>query len=220
MLALATSLHGLGDLKPLPAPVSVLIGLAAFAVVFLQTAEHVNTIAHEGAHALVGSIFGRKVAGVRLERNGTGRTALEPAKGPGFVVAGIVGYLGPSGFGLLAAKLISLGSAAAALWLAVILLAILLPLLRNWFGVLPVVVTGGLIFAVVGYATAGLVTVVAYGLTWFLLLSGVRVVLVHNTGAVDAQILRSLTNIPKTLWVGLWLICTVLALIVGGGLLV
>ncbi|HUK73534.1 MAG TPA: M50 family metallopeptidase [Streptosporangiaceae bacterium] len=219
MPALTTSLHGLGGLKPLPALMSVLVGLAAFAVVLWQTANHISTMAHEGAHALVGSTMGRKVRSVRLERNGDGSTLLDPATGPGFVVAGIVGYLGPSGFGLLGAKLISLGYAGAALWLAVILLAVLLPLIRNWFGVIPVVVTGGSIFLVLAHATAGFVTVVACGLTWFLLLSGVGDVLVHNTRAQDAQTLRNLTYIPKALWVGLWLMGTILALIIGGALL-
>ncbi len=100
------------------------------------------------------------------------------------------------------------------------LLAILLPVLRTSFGLVSVIVTGGLLFFVARYTTAAIETIVAYGLAWFLLLSGVRVVLAHGRGADDAGFLREATRLPRTLWSGLWLTGTVVALAVGGSLLV
>jgi hypothetical protein len=51
-----------GTEAPLPGSEAVLIGLAALTVVFLPflwpLVEHFNVMAHEGAHAVVGSIMG------------------------------------------------------------------------------------------------------------------------------------------------------------------
>jgi hypothetical protein len=62
--SLGTVLSRIGETQaPLPAPAAVLIGLAVLAAVSLQEiwllAQHVNTIAHEGAHAIIGSAVGR-----------------------------------------------------------------------------------------------------------------------------------------------------------------
>ena len=61
---------------------------------------------------------------------------------------------------------------------------------------------------------------VAYGIAWFLLLSGIRVVLLHGRHAHDAAILRQLTRLPRGVWAGLWLAGSAAALIFGGSLLV
>jgi hypothetical protein len=209
---------------PLPAATAVLIGLAALAAVSLQEiwllARHVNTIAHEGAHAIIGSAVGRPIKGVKLLLNGDGRTEVGPGQVPGDVTISVIGYLGPSAFGLGAAKLIELRHSAAVLWLTLILLAVLLVTLRNVLGFVSVLVTGGLIYIIARYASAGTGTVTAYGVSWFLLLSGIRVVLDHNTDASDAATLAGLTHIWPSIWVLVWLVGTVTALAVGGSLLV
>lgn len=225
MFGLGASSHRLAEAHaPLPAPLSVLVGLAALAMVSLdeiwRIAQHVNTIAHEGAHALAGSSMGHKIARVAIKSNGDGETiALAPGS-RGRAVSLFAGYVGPSGFGLLAAKLISPGHAGAVLWLAVVLLAILLPVLSDRFSLLCVLITAGLLLFFVLYTAAGVAAAVAYGLTWFLLLSGIRMVLAHGRGAGDAGKLREATRLPRALWVGLWLTGTVLALVVGGIMLV
>jgi hypothetical protein len=72
---------------PLPAATAVLIGLAALAAVSLQEiwllAQHVNTIAHEGAHAIIGSAVGRPVKGVKLLLNGNGANRCRSGPGAG-----------------------------------------------------------------------------------------------------------------------------------------
>jgi hypothetical protein len=210
--------------QPLPAGQSLLIGLGAAAVVALPglwlVAQHVDTIAHEGAHALMGSVRGGKVGSVKLHRDGSGVTPVSHPGGRGAFLTGFIGYLGPSLFGLAAARLDSLGYIRPVLWLAVILLAILLLSVRNSFGFLTVIATGGFLFLVARSGSAGLEEVVAYGLAWFLLLSGLRVaLLVFRGGAGDADNLRASTSVPRVVWFVLWLAGAAAALWVGGRLL-
>jgi hypothetical protein len=56
----------------------------------------------------------------------------------------------------------------------------------------------------------------AYGLTWLLLLSGVRVVLIRGANSSDAGDLNELTHLPRQLWFLLWLAGTLLAVVIGG----
>jgi Peptidase M50B-like len=207
----------------LPWGVAALLGLVALVAVGLPEiwflVQHIDTIAHEGAHAFLGSSFGRRVDSVRLKKNGTGGTKLAGAQGSS-VAVGFIGYLGPSAFGLIAAALIAHGLIVATLWIGVVLLLILLPTLRGVFSVALVAGFGALLFMVVRYAPALLETLTAYGLSWVLLLSGVRTVLQHGTGAEDAKGLRQLTHLPCVLWVALWMAGTVLALAIGCILLV
>jgi hypothetical protein len=209
---------------PLPAAAAVVIGLAALAAVGVQEiwmlARHVNTIAHEGAHAIAGSAVGQRVRGVKLQPNATGATVMSGGAAAGRVTVGFVGYLGPSAFGLGAAKLIELGHSAAVLWLTLLLLVLLLVVLRGVFSFVPVLVAGGLLYIIARYGSVGADSVTAYAVAWFLLLSGVRVVFDHGVGAADAGNLAKLTHTRPGCWVWLWLIGSVFALAVGGSLLV
>jgi len=214
----------IGQFQPhLPLLVSALLGLAAFAVVILSelwsAAKHVDTIAHEGAHAIVGAAAGRRVIGVRMSGNGEGGTRLHPPTGPGYVLAGIAGYLGPSGFGLGAAELIRMRHSVAVLWFALALLLILLGPLRWSFGVASVTITGLVLYLIARYASLGMQEVAAYVLAWLLLLTGVDTVLKHGTKAIDAGILKELTSLPRGFWRSLWLAGSLLALVVGARLL-
>jgi hypothetical protein len=222
--SLGTILDRIGQIQaPLPAMAAILLGVAVLAAVVLPTwlvVQHVNTIAHEGAHALVGSSTGWKINGIRLERNGNGETTRSSADSFGDVMTSAAGYVGPSAFGFGAAKLISVGHIIAVLWLALLLLAIMLVMIRNPFGFCSVVITGLMIYFVARYAAVGTQTVAAYVITWFLLLSGLRVVLDHNVDAKDAKNLARKTHLPRMLWVGMWLAGTAAALLAGGSLLV
>jgi hypothetical protein len=223
--SLNTVLSRIGEIQaPLPPAASVLIGLAALAAVSVQEiwllVRHANTIAHEGAHAITGSAVGQQVRGVRLNANATGVTQMTGGSTAGDVTVGFAGYLGPSGFGLGAAKLIEVGHSIAVLWLTLILLGVLLFVLRKLFSFVPVLVSGGLIFLIARYASVGAETVAAYAVAWFLLLSGVRVVLEHNLDAADARGLANITHIGRGFWVLLWLAGSVGAVAIGGSWLV
>lgn len=206
--------------QPLPMPIAMFTGLAALVCTVLPwvrlMADRVDCIAHEGAHALVGSTFGRKVVGVVLKSDGDGTTLLRPSEGVGFILAVVVGYLGPSGFGLGAAKLISLGHIVAVLWVGLLLLAVLFPTVENGFGKVAVVVSGGLLFILIRYAAVGIQVLVAYGIAWLLLLSGIRTVVGHGLRASDAGKLAEWTHIPKVFWLSLWFVGAVMALGLGG----
>jgi Peptidase M50B-like len=223
--SMSTVLSRIGETQgPLPAATAVLIGLAAVAAVGVQEiwllARHLNTIAHEGAHAIVGSAVGRPVRAVRLWPNADGSTVVGPGKPSGDLTIGLAGYLGPSAFGLGLAKLIELRHTVMVLWLTMLLLALLLATLREPFSFVPVLVVGGLLFVIARYGSLGVQSVTAYGVTWFLLLSGIRVVIDHGISASDAGALARLTHIRPGFWVVLWLAGTVFALVFGGTLLV
>jgi Peptidase M50B-like len=219
------ALHGLGALQPhLPPGTSAAVGALALGAAILPgisaLTQHVNTMAHEGAHAVMGSATGRTITGVRLRGNGDGLTTMTASRGGGYILTGAVGYLGPSAFGLAAAELIRVGHAVAVLWVALAALAVLGVLARRSpFGIAAVLGTGLLVYLVARYATVGAGVALAYGMAWFLLLSGVQVVLAHGRDAGDAVALRQRTRLPRGLWAGLWLIGSVAALIVGGRML-
>jgi hypothetical protein len=217
-------------LPPIQAPLSgaaaALIGLAALAVVLLPflwpLVEHFNVMAHEGAHAVVGTAMGFTVDRVELNIESEGATILaRPAKnGPRAMLWAFAGYLGPSAFGLWAAKLIETGHVVTVLWIAVVLLVLLLFVTRNSFGVISVPAAIAALALVMRYAHSGIEEVIVYGMTWLLLLSGVRVAMSHGAGAEDARILAGMTSVPRTIWALLWLAGTVLAVIIGGKWLV
>jgi hypothetical protein len=209
-------------LAPLSGAEAALIGLAALAVVMIPflwpLVEHFNAMAHEGAHALTGSVMGFRMEGVKLTIENTGVTGFTGVPGNGLrtTLTGFIGYLGPSLFGLWAAKLIETGRVVTVLWIAVILLVLLLFVIRKSFGIVSVPAAIAVLALVMRYAHDGLEVIVIYGMTWLLLLSGVRVAVAHGVNAGDAGILSGDTHIPRQIWALLWLVGTVLAVIIGG----
>ena len=211
-----------GVLAPLPGAVAALIGLAALAIVLIPflwpLVDHFDTMAHEGAHALVATTMGFTVDWVELDIDSNGLTRFSGVRGigPRTTLTGFVGYLGPSAFGLCAAKLIETGHVVTVLWIAVILLALLALLIRRSFGMVSVPAAIVALALVMHYDHDGLEEVVVYGMTWLLLLSGVRSAASHGINAGDAGILSDDTHIPRQIWALLWLGGTLLAVVIGG----
>jgi Peptidase M50B-like len=223
--SLGTELDRIGQVQQhLPAAVAVLVGLVALVAAVIpalwRLTVHVSTIAHEGAHATMGSALGRKVNSVRFGADGTGRTAIAGGPKPGSVLIGLVGYLGPSAFGLAAAKLIQVGHSVAVLWLTVLLLACMLAMVRGAFGVIAVVTAGFAVYLIAAYTPVGAQVATAYGVAWFLLLSGIRAIAEDGADAGDARNLRTLTLVPRGFWSSLWLIVSVVTACFGAILLV
>src|SRR5215831_4213813 len=129
--------HRIGEIQPrLPFGSSLGIGLAALlAVGFPGTwmfIRYFTTMAHEGSHVIMRSLQGFKIIGVDLKmKDADGGTQADPPTPS--VPSGLIGYVGPSAFGLLAAWLISIGHIVAVLWLALALLFLLLANVRNVF---------------------------------------------------------------------------------------
>lgn len=213
-----------GSQVPLPGSASACIGLAVLGVVASdagwRVVRHVTVMAHEGAHAVTGTLLSGKLGGITLNSDATGATEIRPAGAASDLVMTLSGYAGPSLSGLGAAKLIELGHIVAVLWVTLFLLALLLLVLRRSFGRVSVVITGALVY-IAGHDLAGLAQmIVAYAIAWLLLLSGVRRVLEVGVLSGDGAHLRSVTHLPRFLWFLLWLAVTLWAAAVGGRLLI
>lgn len=208
----------------LPAPVALLIGLVAAAVVFLPAVwaagRYLYTLAHEGGHAFMASAVGMRVTSLTMKMDGSGLTEAAGSPGFGVFLFQFSGYLGPSALGVGAAKLIQVGHAVAVLWALLLALAVLLFTARKAFAWACILGTGFLLYCVARYAAVGTQVVAAYGITWFLLISGVAMVLRHwrATGA-DHDRLKTTTGLPRWVWPPLWLAGSAAALITGAALL-
>ena len=186
--------------------------------------RNVVTIAHEGGHGLAAVLTRRRLHGVRLHSDTSGLTVSSgKPHGPGMVLTAAAGYAAPPLLGLAGAWLISGGHVTALLWAVVLLLAALLVMIRNAYGALTVVLTGGVCFAVSWFGSTELQGAFAYLSVWFLLLAGVRPVVElqrkrRHGGAPDsdADQLGRLTRTPALLWVSLFLVVALVCLATGG----
>ena len=192
---------------------TALVALAAVASSRIwPVARTVVTIAHEGGHALMALLTGRRVSSVRVLRNTAGVTVSEGnTAGPGVVFTAAAGYLAPPLLGLGAAALLATGHVAGMLMLSLALLAALAVAVRNAYGLLAVVIVGAAIAIVLWRASALGEYAFGYSLTWFLLFGGVRPVveLQHarrrrRTRRTDADQLAALTRVRAGVWVGLF----------------
>jgi hypothetical protein len=164
-------------------------------------------------------LIGLTVTEIILDRHSGGKTSIA-GEGLRVVLVLLIGYLGPSLFGLGAARIISLGDPVTVLWLLVFLLVLLLSLLGRSFGMFSVPVAIALVYLILRYTHAGTEVVPAYAAAWLLLLSGVRHAAGDGIRATDADVLRSRTHLPRRLWSLLWLAGTMAALLAGGKLLI
>jgi hypothetical protein len=143
------------------------------------------------------------------------------------IITAAAGYVAPSLVGFGAAWLTASGYITLLLWVVLALLACMLLMIRNAFGVISLLATGGAVFAVSRFAEPDVQAVIAYLATWFLLLGGVRPILElrskRRRGRApdsDADQLARLTRIPGSLWVVLFLLISLAALASGGYLLI
>lgn len=223
--ALAASLARIGQVQPhLSGPAAIVLAIVAIGAtapgIWLVT-QHLTTMAHEGAHATLASSFGHKIDGITFARNAFGATTHHGPSGAfGRNAITFIGYLGPSAYGLLAAALIHAGHSVAVLWIGLVALLGILLSLRRSFGVVTVSVAFVLLLLIAGFASVTLQVVAAYLVAWFMLTSGVQMIRIHGSSAVDARKLLESTRVPARLWSGLWLAGSVLALVFGAILLV
>ena len=187
-------------------------------------ARHVITLVHEGSHATVAVLTGRRLAGIRLHSDTSGLTvSVGRPRGPGMVATAAAGYVGPGVLGLGAAWLTSHGHAVAVLWLLLLLLALVLVQIRNWFGLWSVLVTGGMLIVVTWWAAPSWQSASAYAITWFLLLGSPRPVLellAQRSAASDAALLARLTHVPAPMWGLAFGAATTATAVLGGSLLI
>lgn len=186
--------------------------------------RNVVTIGHEGGHAVVALLSGRRLNGITLHSDTSGLTvSTGKATGPGMVLTLFAGYPAVSLLGMGGAWLDVANLAHVLLWVTVVLLAAMLLAVRNSYGVLSVVVTGGVVFVVSWFAAAWVQALCGELFSWFLLFGGIRPIFELSgkrgrgrAGDSDADQLARLTGVPAPMWLGLWLIIGCAALIVGG----
>lgn len=196
-----------------------------------RVARHAITIAHEGGHALLAVLSGRRLQGIKLHSDTSGLTLSKGRpSGPGMVLTLVAGYPAPPLIGLTGAALLTLGRATLVLWLALALLLLVLVMIRNLYGLLAVVVTAALVFVVSWYGPDWMQVAFAYAGVWFLLVGGVRPVFElqrHRTRDrrrgrpldSDADQLAGVALLPAIVWVGGFFLVAVGALVGGGYLL-
>ncbi|MGW2342748.1 M50 family metallopeptidase [Streptomyces sp. NPDC001661] len=182
------------------------------------------TIAHEGGHGLIALLMGRKLDGIRLHSDTSGLTVSRgKPTGLGMVLTAAAGYTAPPLLGLGGAALLSEGHITLLLWLATALLLVMLVMIRNAYGALTVVVTGGA-FVLVSWLTGPQVQAAfAYTVVWFLLLGGVRPAFElqrkrrrGGAGDSDADQLSRLTHVPTGMWLFFFHAVSLCSLIGGG----
>jgi hypothetical protein len=199
------------------------------------------TIAHEGGHAVVSLLSGRRLEGIRLHADTSGETRSRGRRnGPGIVLTALAGYLTPPLLGAGAAALLGTHRVTLLLSLLLVMLAATLLMVRNWYGVLAVLATAGALLAVIWLAGPALRGAFGYGVAWFLLFGGVRPVAElartrrrakrwspgqrlasgRAAAASDADQLAWLTGVPAGLWVFLFALVAMAALILGARLLI
>jgi len=219
-----------------PVWVVVVSGLAALVVVLdvrgWHLARNAITIAHEGGHALVSVLSGRRLEGIRLHSDTSGETVSRGrGSGPGMVLTAAAGYLTPPLLGAGAAVLLFTHHVTLLLWAFLVLLVACFLAMRNAYGVLVALVAGGAVFVVSAFASALVQALFSYAVAWFLLFGGLRPVVElarsrrrtvrrWRGGMSDADQLARLTGVAGGVWVGVFAIVAVVAIVVGARLLV
>ncbi|MDL4819502.1 M50 family metallopeptidase [Actinomadura sp. OS1-43] len=209
----------------------VLVGVVALASVLhgptWRVARNTITIAHEGGHALIALLTGRKLDGIKLHSDTSGVTVSRgKPHGPGMIFTAMAGYATPPLLGLFFALLLADGRITLMLWFTLALLAAMLVMIRNAYGALSVIATGAVVFLVSWFGGAEVQAGFAYLAAWFLLLAATRPVIElqrmrarHMAPSSDADQLAHLTGVPGLAWVTLFGATALLALLCGGALL-
>ncbi|MEV6809485.1 M50 family metallopeptidase [Streptomyces sp. NPDC017248] len=189
-----------------------------------RIARNAVTIAHEGGHGLVALLTGRRLTGIRLHSDTSGLTVSRGKPyGLGMILTAAAGYTAPSLLGLGGAALLATGRITLLLWAATALLAAMLVMIRNAYGVLTVVLAGGAFLLVSWLAEPRVQAAFAYAVVWFLLAGGVRPGFElqakrarGGAGDSDADQLSRLTHVPAGLWLFLFHAVSLCSLIGGG----
>lgn len=233
MATLSDLWHRVWSTQPDPPRLLVVVtGVLALVAVGWRPAWRLSrnavTIAHEGGHALVAIVCGRRLRGIRLHSDTSGLTLSSGRPyGAGMVFSLAAGYLTPSLLGLAGAGLLGLGRITLLLWFSLVLLLAVLVMIRNGYGIVAVLAVAALVFLVSWFASPAAQAAFAYAGVWFLLLGGVRPVgelqRLRARGHApdsDADQLARLTRVPGLLWVGLFGLVNLAVLALGGYLLV
>src|SRR6185369_8150209 len=167
--------HRVLGTQPAPERLLVLItAAAALVAVSIRGVWHVTrnavTIAHEGGHAVVAVLVGRRLQSIRFQSDTSGLTVTKgKPHGVGMVLTLLIGYVAPALVGLSGAVLLWRHHITMLLWLTIVLLFAVLVMTRNLYGIIAVLALGAIVFAVSWFAGATVQAAFAYAGVWFLL---------------------------------------------------
>ncbi|WP_290512484.1 M50 family metallopeptidase [Aeromicrobium sp.] len=209
----------MGQLDATWAAGAVAVALVVIPQVWSAT-RHVVTLVHEGGHAVVALLTGRRLNGIRLHTDTSGLTVSSgKPRGPGMIATAAAGYLAPAALGLVSVLLVERGHTPWALYAGLTTLALMLVFIRNWFGLLVVALSAAAVSLLIWRAPERIQDFAALTFAWFLLAAAPRTVLdlwTHRrrvrTRTTDADVLARLTHLPAPLWNLLFLAITVGAL--------
>ncbi|MBE1585594.1 M50 family metallopeptidase [Nonomuraea angiospora] len=211
-------------IKVQPDPDPWVVGVSALAAFVLvgfrmpwQVTRGLITIAHEGGHALMALVTRRKLEGIRLHSDTSGVTLTRGRPtGPGMVLTALAGYVAPPLLGLAAAWLTEMGHITLLIWSVLLFLVCMLLLIRNLYGALILLATGGAVFALIMYAPAEVQQVVALVAVWILLFGGIRPIIElqrkrrrRQARDSDADQLARLTFLPGGFYVFFFFVVSV-----------
>ena len=206
---------------PLSTPATLLCLLVGALLVLVplpwRLCRHVVTIAHEGGHAVVATIVGRRLSGIRLHADTSGLTVSRGRpRGPGMVFTLLAGYPAAGTVGLAGSWMLSTGHAAGMLWALLVLLALLLVQVRNWFGLWSVLVSAVVLLIVTWFGDELARGAFAIVVVSVLIVGSIRTVLElqvsrsrRRLSTSDADQLARITHLPGIVWVGVMLIVCV-----------
>jgi hypothetical protein len=204
---------------------AALVGFVA-AVPLWRWSTHVITIAHESGHALFGWLFGSTIKWIKVTSDGGGGTLPGDQNAVSRFVSLLAGYLGPSIFGFGGAWLLVHDvDPRSVLLISLVFLFGVLVMVRNVFGVFAVLVTGALLWVVAMRAEPTVQLVFAYVWVWFLLMGGTRQIpelflgVSGNDSSTDAAKLQQHTYIGDVVWLLVFWLLSLAALVYGGALM-
>lgn len=162
------------------------------------------TIVHELGHAIIGVVMGRRFTGFVVSADMSGHAVtVGPRRGIGRILTLLAGYPAPAILGAVLVQLALAGWAGAALFAAVVVLAVSLVFTRSAHTVLAVLATAAVIGMTWWFGSPIVVTALTLAAGAFLLLGAWRhlgAVVTSRRRGEDPGQLAQLTAVPAALW--------------------
>lgn len=212
-------LDGFTPASPVTPSPLVLLAIVAAAVVLAvpgSTWRYFGlfvTVIHELGHAFAGLLTGQRLTGIRINSDQSGSTHSLGRGGWRVVWTGFWGYPTPALVGAILIWCALNGWHPAALSVSVVVIALTLLFIRNWYGVLVILgciaISGALLLyadrILLGYITLmlGVALVVGAVRDW-LNVASVHVRRRRELASSDAYILYRRTKVPAGLWLALF----------------
>lgn len=182
--------------------------------------RYFSTFAHEGGHMLAILLTLRPLVGFTIDDNADAETTWLGGGAISTFLIRVVGYATPPWLGVAGAALIADGNPWAVLLAALVLSIAGVAASRNALAfTVPAIVVLGVGWLLIR-GTPALSAAVAVGIVWLLLFNGAADALDFSGRKTDAALLAGqVVIIPAVAWELLWAVLAVIALIVGGQLL-